>query len=436
MHDHPPVTPRERLYRIVEDGMCIGCGLCQTVAGSERVRMSEVPDGNLRPLVAGELDHETVDRIVDVCPGTRVEGLPPEQFDDETRIDTVWGPYRHMVQAWAADPDVRYRAATGGVLTALARFLVGSGRVRFVLHVEGSRRMPGSGEPRLSFDRADVLAGAASVYGPAAPLADIASVLEREEPFAFVGKPCDIAALRNLARFDPRVDRLVRYWLTPVCGGYLPPAASADILRDNGIDPARVTYVRYRGFGCPGPTRIELDDGSARELGYTDFWPDDESKWSLPFRCKVCPDGIGEAADLAAADDWPGGAPDPATMEDDRGTNAVIARTAAGADLLDAAVREGWIRLGDVLDPRHMDATQPHQVKKKLAARARFDGLLAEGATVPRTARLRLDALARRHGAEANELETQGTRRRVREGRNAEPKPTAARRKPGEPGIP
>ena len=30
-------TPEERLYRIVEDGLCIGCGLCQSVAGADRL---------------------------------------------------------------------------------------------------------------------------------------------------------------------------------------------------------------------------------------------------------------------------------------------------------------------------------------------------------------------------------------------------------------
>ena len=85
-------------------------------------------------------------------------------------------------------------------------------------------------------------------------------------------------------------------------------------LRDReGLDPDRLTAFRYRGHGCPGRMRYELDDGTCKEFRYTDFWGTDESQWVPPFRCKVCPDGIGEAADIAAADTWPGGSPDPAT---------------------------------------------------------------------------------------------------------------------------
>ena len=67
-------TPSDRLYRIVEEGLCIGCGLCQSVAGSNRISVHKAANGYLRPRVVGDLDHETVDRIYDVCPGTRLEG--------------------------------------------------------------------------------------------------------------------------------------------------------------------------------------------------------------------------------------------------------------------------------------------------------------------------------------------------------------------------
>ena len=66
----PPVTPEDRLYRTVEDGMCIGCGLCESEAGPDIVRVEKGDSGYECPAVVGDLDHETVDSILDVCPGT------------------------------------------------------------------------------------------------------------------------------------------------------------------------------------------------------------------------------------------------------------------------------------------------------------------------------------------------------------------------------
>jgi coenzyme F420 hydrogenase subunit beta len=61
------LTPGQRLFAIVEQGLCIGCGLCQSVAGEDRVRVTKTSSGYLHPVIEGELDHDTVDRIYEVC---------------------------------------------------------------------------------------------------------------------------------------------------------------------------------------------------------------------------------------------------------------------------------------------------------------------------------------------------------------------------------
>ncbi len=418
-------TPADRLYAIVEQGLCIGCGLCQAVAGKRVISVTKVDSGYERPVVVGELDHSTVDDIYDVCPGTRIEGLPERLNEPDTRVDNVWGPWRRIARAWAADPGIRFEGATAGVLTALADYLVTSKRVAFVLHTCSSRTEPTFGERHLSFSSADVLSAAGSVYGPTAPLIDIADVLARNEPFAFIGKPCDIAALRNLARHDGRVDRLVRYWLTPVCGGFGEPQFTDSFIEALGIRRKDVTRFRYRGRGCPGPTRIETQD-TAIERHYLDYWGDDESQWSLPFRCKICPDGIGEAADIAASDTWIGGSPNRTDSETDPGTNAVIARTKAGEELIAAAVRDGALTIEYDITPDEMSLYQPHQMRKKYAAWPRHQGLSDEGRIVPETHRLRIRELAEELPPSHSTYQREGTRKRVRAGKATEAKPEIA----------
>ena len=421
------LSPQERLHKIVEDGMCIGCGLCEAVAGPDKVQAVKVTSGHIRPVAGPGLDHETVDQIYDVCPGTRVDSLPERLIDEATTIDPVWGAHRSIVLAYAGDPAVRFEGSTGGVLTALGTYLLETKRVKFIFHTKSSINEPTFGESTLSFTAGDVWEAAGSRYGPTATLVDINRVLDRGEPFAFIGKPCDIGALRNYARHDERVDQLVKYWLTLVCGGYMPPQAMNAFLQRYDIAPEDVTKFRYRGRGCPGPTRFETRQGVVKELRYTDFWGEDESGWSLPFRCKVCPDGIGESADIAVSDTWPGGSPDPKTEDQDAGANAMIARTANGQELLDAAIADGALVLEDAnLTPADMTDYQPHQMKKKYAVWARHQGLKAEGCTVPQTNRLRLKQLADEMGAEFNTMQKDGTRQRVQEGKTAEPTPQVA----------
>jgi coenzyme F420 hydrogenase subunit beta len=424
----PEQTPTERLYAIVEQGLCIGCGLCQSIAGPDSIKVVKTSSGYEHPVVVGNLDNATVDDIYDACPGTRIDGLPPGLIDETTRIDNVWGPWRRMVRAWASDTEVRYEGSTGGVLSALASYLLASKRVDFILHARASTTEPTFGESHLSFTHADVMQAAGSRYGPTAPLIGIREVLDRGQPFAFIGKPCDISALRNFSRHDNRVDQLVKYWLTPVCGGYMPPLSTQKFLQRNDIDPESVTAFRYRGRGCPGPMRIETKN-QVKELHYLDFWGEDASQWSLPFRCKVCPDGIGEAADIAAADTWPDGSPTREDSEDDPGTNAIIARTVAGIELLESAQRDGAITIEYDVTPDDMSFYQPHQMRKKYAVWARYQGLADEGRVVPQVNRLRIEELAAELTEDTNEQQRAGTRRRIREGKVKQPTPVAAESK-------
>jgi coenzyme F420 hydrogenase subunit beta len=421
------MAPTARFERITEDAMCIGCGLCQGVAGEGRIRMHMVSSLTPRPVVHQELDAETVDRIYRLCPGTRVEGLPEHLIESDSVRDGVWGVWRRMALAWAAEPEIRHMGSTGGVLTALALYLVESGEVDFIVHARASGQYPAYGECHVSRDRSQVLKGAGSRYAPTATLVDIQGILERcrkeGETFAFIGTPCDVTALRNLAAEDPGVDRLCRFQLAMVCGGFMAPEALFRFL--DGLDVARddLSALRYRGYGCPGSTRIETRDGRVIERNYLDFWGEDESAWQLPFRCKICPDGIGEAADIAVSDTWEGGSPPRQGQENDPGSNALIARSAGGQALAERAVAAGYLEVGDSLTPRDMDRFQPHQVARKRAAWSRFVGMRNAGRIVPDVARLRLKPLAGENSLAENLSQARGAKRRCLEPGNRESPP-------------
>jgi coenzyme F420 hydrogenase subunit beta len=402
---------------IVEGGLCIGCGLCQAIAGADKIQIVLTPEGRERPVAQGALDAATVGRINAICPGTRVEGARPGAQSAQATHDVVWGSAEHLAIGYAGDPTVRFRASTGGVLTALGQFLLSSGRVKYILHVAASAKEPMRSERALSFDAASVLERAGSRYGPAAPLVDFTALLDRAEPFALIAKPCDVAAVRNLARIDPRVDRYLRYALAFVCGGASDLTKSEEIVSALGIRPDQLSLFRYRGNGNPGPTRLETQNGRSFELTYQQMW-EDEATWRIQPRCKICPDAIGESADLAASDVWPGGGP----TGEDAGFNGIIVRTERGLELYRAALAAGAI----VVEPRDVgfrdfDDFQPHQVRKKRAIWARLAGMRAGGSAVPETHNLRLAECARLNAWAENLAEARGARRRSKEGRLGEP---------------
>lgn len=390
------------IREVVQNGLCIGCGLCEAVSPGLTMRMT--PEGRERP--QGEATPAEEARILTACPGAVMAAEP----DPEAEIDPIWGALFGLREGWAGDATIRFEAATGGVLTALGQFALSAGRARFVLHVEADPDAPMRSRWKISETPEAVAAGKGSRYGPAAPLAGLEVALAREEPFVFIGKPCDAGALRQWGRSDPRVGRYCVAILVMVCGGASELGKSQDLLAQLGWREEELALFRYRGFGNPGLTRLETKDGRVHEVTYNELW-EDEGTWRLQSRCKICADAIGEAADIAAADVWPGGGP----VGEDEGFNGVLIRSGRGRDLLEAAVEAGALVLGRTLSPRDMDDFQPHQVRKKRAVLARLEGLADAGQPVPEVSGLRIAELAAEHPDPA--AQRRGAAERARAGR-------------------
>ena len=200
-----------------------------------------------------------------------------------------------------------------------------------------------------------------------------------------------------------------------VCGGQSRHTKTRGLLDHFGVTESNVSLLRYRGYGNPGLTRVETNDGRAFERTYLEEWGD-ESSWDLETRCKLCPDALGEAADVAVADVWPGGAP----SGEDEGFSGIIVRSGFGRELVDSAVAADELVLGDRITPRQFDDLQPHQRRKKLALAARYAGLADAGLPVPATPGLRVEALGHECDTDEFRREREGTRQRVEAGRVTE----------------
>ena len=78
----------------------------------------------------------------------------------------VWGPIAALARGWAADPEVRHHGAAGGVLSALALYLIERDGVDAVLHVRAALPdRPLESVAQVSRTRADVLAGRSRATG-------------------------------------------------------------------------------------------------------------------------------------------------------------------------------------------------------------------------------------------------------------------------------
>lgn len=403
------------LNEVCASGLCVGCGICESLAGKNHVEMTMVEPGYLRPKTKQPLSPDLMDTILDVCPGVSIDGSCVEKTPLH---DPVMGPGVSVWRGRAVRDDVQFQAAAGGALTALGMYLVDSGEVKFVLHVTAAKNAPMLTERKLSFDAGEVLEGAASRYGPAAPLVDVSQLLDRNEPFAFIGKPCDVAAIRNLSRHDARAAELVKYTLTLSCAGVPARGFSTQFLERHGMKEPDLSEFRYRGFGWPGPTYARTADGREAEESYLDMWYPYNQKWKTQFRCKICPDATGELADITSVDDWPTGFPD----KDERiGRSLVVARTSAADSLVRKAIEAGYLQMEPAPEKMlGLHQTQPHQVNKKRGILARLVAMWLTGLALPRFRNMRVLASALTTHPVFHYRNFSGLRKRVRQNQHRE----------------
>ena len=404
------MTEINNLNDIVKNGLCIGCGLCQSIAGKDNIEISMSDKGRLEPKELNKIQSETFNKILNTCPGVIVEGLPKEQVNKDAKHNLVWGYYLSLFYAWSTDDKIRFESSTGGLLNGLSLYLLESKKVKFILHTVTDPEKPMRSVSKLSYNKEELLnSNSCSRYGPASPLDKFNETLNLNEPFAFVGKPCDISAIRQLSKSDERVNKLCKYLLTLVCGGSTEFTKSQDFIESFKVKEDELSIFRYRGFGNPGRMYIKTKDGREHDREYNSFWGE-ESTWRVHFRCKICPDAIGESSDIAALDTWRGGSP----KGEDEGFNAAIVRTKKGLELLNEAIEAGYIKMGDQLEIKDIDDFQPHQVNKKKAVYARHEGMRKQNIPTVKTNGLRIKELYDLNSEEFNLKEEEGIGSRVK----------------------
>lgn len=395
------------LARVAKGQLCSGCGGCAAAAPG-KVEAAPSADGYLRPVQHERLTDEEEARVAAICPGL---GLT----QDAPAPDPLWGPHRSMRTGHATDPALRRNASSGGVLSAILVHLLETGAVEFILQIAADPDNPTGNRTVLSRTREEVFAAAGSRYAPSAPLAGLEAHLAAGRRFAFVGKPCDVAALRALARGDGRIDACIPYMLSFFCAGVPSAKGAEEVVRALGADPATVTAFRYRGDGWPGRAVATLADGSTPSMTYHESWGGVLSR-HVQFRCKICPDGVGGFADLACADAWESDERGYPVFEEAEGISLAVGRTARGEALLDAAEAAGAIALRP-FDPQDLAAIQPGQFGRITALAARLAALRVTSQPTPRYRGFRLLAAARRARPRALAVNFLGTARRILQGR-------------------
>ena len=295
------------IERIVADGLCMQCGTCAGACPHEAIEMGwTLAQGWLPRVIDGRC--KDCGTCLAVCPAcgldfsktawwrTANEGAPAPDF---------LGPWRGLWFGWATDEEVRYQGASGGVATAVLLGALAEQVIDAAVLVRPSRGNALAMEPFVARSPEEIAACRGSKYNMVALNTALREVLARPGRYALAGLPCHIQGLRLAQRRDRRLRERVVLALGIFCGWSAEPRATALAARRLDLEPGDLAEVRYRGPGWPGGLRLQTRAGLVRERPYPDYYDDDRAMRAFtPPRCRLCPDGLAELADVSVGDAW------------------------------------------------------------------------------------------------------------------------------------
>ncbi|QBX54635.1 coenzyme F420 hydrogenase [Nocardioides seonyuensis] len=363
----------DSIESITQARLCTGCGVCAHLH-PDRLQMADVPDVGRRPLPIVGVTGPTTGAGVAACPGRELSH--PVGSLDDAPFHGEWGPVLDLYECWAADPVLRHRGSSGGVVSALAAHAIEAGIAVGALQVRASQEDPLRNETVLNRSREDIVTATGSRYSPASPCERLDLVEDAEGPCVVVGKPCDIAGTRKAAEQRAALADKVAVTLGIFCAGTPSTEATRSVVADLGIDPDTVKRLDYRGEGWPGEFRVETHDGRRASTSYADSWG--KLTKHRQWRCLICPDHTGEFADLSIGDPWYR----PVTDEEG-GRSLVVVRTERGRRLLESALAGGALE-GAPLSMDKLPASQPNLESTRGAVWGRVQSMRLLGMPTPR----------------------------------------------------
>ncbi|WP_028239920.1 Coenzyme F420 hydrogenase/dehydrogenase, beta subunit C-terminal domain [Stutzerimonas azotifigens] len=356
---------KELLNRVLKNDLCSGCGMCSSLADDDAIRMRIGADGYRRPFLNAEYrdkpvaDKATTETFGKSCPALNLDIRP---YKTE-HYHPIWGEVLEARKGYSTDAEIRRVGSSGGVISALAQYCLDRGLVDGVIQIQASDRDPLENVAVISRSRNNIIASSGSRYAPASPAEALKWVAMSTEKYLFIGKPCDVGAVRQLQAHNPRLKANIPYIVSFMCAGTPSLAGTHQVLEKLGVARDEVTAFRYRGDGWPGLTKATLKNGEEKTMTYNDSWGKVLNR-HLQTRCKICPDGIGEFADIVCADGWEGDDKGYPSFEEREGNSLILIRSEVGRELFRNAEADGVVK-SESFDTEGIFAIQPFQYYRR-----------------------------------------------------------------------
>lgn len=332
------------IEEVVDQGLCIGCGLCVSACGGKNLEMGLNKHGFLEPRPTAEAGSSCDNSCLAVCPfnpkpkdDVRNEDELANHFLSQTvKHNNYIGKYINTYAGYSFEH--RMTSSSGGVATYTLIELLTRGEINNVVSVKDSKDGKSHYEYAISNTEEELRAGAKTKYFPVTLAEVFDKIKELNGNVALVGIPCFVKAVRLSQKIDPILNKKITFIVGIICGGVKSTFFTEYLASKAGVPVSDFSDPQFRikdpnstasdySFGCLDKNKKQQTI-KMRMVG--DMWGTGLFKSNA---CDFCDDVSVELADISLGDAWIS----PYSSEGE-GTNVIVTRSKLAENIIQEGI--------------------------------------------------------------------------------------------------
>lgn len=335
---------------VVNNDLCIGCGLCVYACPSKALKMEWNEYGFLIPTLSGTCDLNG--DCLQVCP---FNPFPEKEVRTENELGDIYlttAPSHHpQIGKYNAiyaghSNEFRLTSSSGGIGTYIFTKLLSNGIVDHVFSVKESTKPGSHYEYAVSSSKEDLLQASKTRYFPVTLSEVMSKIKSLDGRIAIVGVACFIKAIRLAQYKELTLKAKIPFLVGIICGGVKSKSFAEYLASKAGIEKQNMQTPQFRikdyestagdySYGCIDKSINQQKTIKMRTVG--DMWGTGLFKANA---CDFCDDVTTELADISLGDAWL-----PPYNKDGKGTNVIVARSTVADKLIQDGIKNGELTL-------------------------------------------------------------------------------------------
>jgi len=328
---------------VVNNNLCIGCGMCVYKCPSNALEMGWSEDGFLVPKVVANCDSSGA--CLDVCP---FNPFPKEEvktedelakicLPDTTQFHKKIGKFERIYAGYSK--EFRLSSSSGGLGTYICAELLEKKHVDYIFSIKEALKPGTHYEYAISSSKSDLLIASKTRYFPVSLSTVFSEIDNLEGTVAIVGVGCFIKAIRLAQYSDPKLKEKIPFLIGIICGGVKSRFFTEYLASRMDIKAANIQKPQFRikdvdstandySFSC---SNANNEEKSIKMRTVGDMWGTGLFKANA---CDFCDDVTTELADVSLGDAWlhP-------YYKDGKGTNVIVSRSLLAENLIDSGIK-------------------------------------------------------------------------------------------------